>query len=301
MAFLDTLRQRNIMPGVPAGNTFGNEMYYGQPPINAGGISGGFGDTGPMDPFFENRMRNRDITDFAAKTRIAGDESIRQENIRRLFDPNSGLMTTLRPQNTVYQPSPSEMGAISPLDQAKLDLEKRKIDTVGGLDRAEFELKTKEYELDRLKNEQIYGTKNADMERKTADSEARLKLAYDKLQQDAGNAQNIAEYRDAQMRATQARMELMQQQHDAALTETKRMHDAQIKKYQDDLDLARNTETKTVIGEDGTERTVTVQKGQKPVKKGTAEGTVRVIAPDGQHGNWPANKPLPKGYVHIGE
>src|SRR5882672_3056476 len=106
MAFLDTLKQRNTILGSPAGSTYGQEAYFGQPPIrNAGfGVSGQDLDLSTFRDAEQQRqfnLRNRDITDFAAKTRIAGDESIRQENMRRLYNPD--MMHGGQP-NTVYQP-----------------------------------------------------------------------------------------------------------------------------------------------------------------------------------------------------
>lgn len=299
MAFLDTLRQNNRMLGTPAGGTYGNEMYYGQPPI-----SGASGDGGNIDILgLMNHVRDRDLLDFKRRTRITGDETIRQENYRRMFDPNSGWMGN-QPQNVVYQRPPSEMDQIGPLDKAKLDLERRKIDESGGINRAELGLKGKEYELDKLKNEQIYGTKQADMERKTTDANQRLQLAYDKLQQDAGNAQNIAAYRQAQVDATNARMELMQHQHETDATETKRLHDATIAKMQAEMDALKSGRTSEDVWTDANgiqHKIVDSSKGTRPVKKGNTPGTVRVIAPDGTHGDFPANKPLPKGYTHIGQ
>ena len=265
MAFADRLRQNNTVLGSPAGSTFGQEAYFGQPPI-----SGGFGNSGNIDiqglindqRMNQFNLRNRDISDFAAKTRIAGDESIRQENMRRIFDPNSGAMTTLRPQNTVYQPSPQELGQITPIDRAKLSLAREQVQGTP-LDRAEFGLKQKQYELDKVKNDQIYGTKAADMERKATEAEQRLKLAYDKLQLDQGNATNIAAYRDAQMAATNAKMELMAQQHAAELAETKKYHEATIADMKAKLDQASGSSSTTKVNADGTEKTVTTTKGSQ--------------------------------------
>src|SRR6266576_1981584 len=121
MAFLDSLRQNNRVLGTPAGGTYGNEMYYGQPPIR--GASGG-GDIDIMG--LMNEVRNRDLHDFERRTRITGDEAIRQENYRRMYDPDRFSTGGGAPgMNVVYQRPPSEVQQIGPLDRAKLDLEKR--------------------------------------------------------------------------------------------------------------------------------------------------------------------------------
>lgn len=302
MAFLDTLRKRNEVLGQPAGATYGNEMYYGQPPIaGVGGFNNGptYLDLSNEAVMEKNRDANRANSDFAYRTRVANDEAIRAENMRKIFDPNQ--LNFGRGMNVQYQPSIQEQGQITPIDKAKIDLEREKIQTVGGLDKAEFGLKNKQYELDKLKNEQIYGTKSADMERKSEEAEKRLRLAYDQLQARQGDASATAAYHQAQLAAQQARMELMATQHKSDLDETRRIHDAQMKKMRDDLDLATNSETKTVVDENGQEKTVTTRKGTVPVKKSEREGYVRVIDPTGRHGDWPANKPLPKGFTHIGQ
>src|SRR5437016_3421628 len=199
MGFLDSLRQNNKVLGTPAGGTYGNEMYYGQPPIRNTG--GDIDIVGLM-----NEARNRDLHDFAAKTRITGDEAIRQENYKRMYDPDRFSTGGAAPtQNTVYQRPPSELQQIGPLDLAKLGLEKEKIETAGGIDKAELGLKTKGYELDKLKNEQIYGTKQAEMERKADETNKRLQLAYDQLQAKQGDASSTAAYHQAQIDATNAR------------------------------------------------------------------------------------------------
>lgn len=302
MAFLDELRQRNTVLGSPAGGTYGQEAYFGQPPVGGGGFNSGGGNIDIQGLINDQRMhqfnlRNRDISDFAAKTRITGDEAIRQENMRRIFDPNSGAMTTLRPQNTVYQPSIQEQGQITPIDQAKLSIAREQAQGTP-LDRAEFGLKQKQYELDKTKNDQIYGTKQADMQRKADEAEANLKLAYNKLQLDQGNAANVAAYHDAQMNATNARMALMGQQHAADLAEQKRLHDAQIADMKTKLDQSANSGESVDVWTDDQG----IQHRTTNTRKGSPSGkTIRVISPDGKHGNWNADKPLPQGWTRIGQ
>jgi len=270
----------------------GTGSYFGQPPVNPG-----YNPNEELRQAFDYR-RNRDVSDHQVNANFDSDLSLKHDYLRSRMTPEAlGI-----PQNVVYNPPASEEG-ISPLDKAKLGLEGKRIDQTGKLADAELGLKDREFKLDKLKNDQIYGPKTADMERKTNEANQRLQLAYDQLQARQGDSAATSEYHRAQIDAANARHALEMTQKEADLTESKRLHDAQIKDIHDKAAQAGVTIETTGISDDGNIKTTVTRKGERPVKQGTKPGTIRVIeTATGKHGDLkdPGNKPLPSGYTAIG-
>lgn len=130
-----------------------------------------------------------------------------------------------------------------------------------GIDRSRLQLDREKGELAQLKNQQIYDIKIADMERKTQDSEQRLKLAYDQLQARQGDQLALQQFREAQLGALNARHELELAQRERAMLEQQRMNDARIQQMRDAAEAAGYQITETELDPTGTKRTVVTRRG----------------------------------------
>lgn len=187
--------------------------------------------------------------------------------------------------NTVFNPG------MTPYQSGELALGKEKLDESKSSGDEAQALKDKQFDLETKKNQQIYQTKMDDMQRKADEADKKLALAQSDMERKKGDATALQAFHEAQIAATNARHDLDLAQKDKELKESQRLHDEQIKKMQGDLDLAKTPKkTTTTVNDAGNERT-TVTGPQGP--------TIRVIAPDGTHGSFPANEPLPNGYQKI--
>lgn len=257
MAFLDELRQRNNAGGV-ATPTFGPPQDQSNPVDMANNLL----------PLYQRR-KQIDLQDYQNRENFNTDVGVRRAALQRMFDPTQQQGQ----QNTV-------MGAdiISPTDKAKLDLEKQKLGHDVESDKAKLGLGEKELALEQQKSNQIYSTKQSDMQRKMDEANQRLQLAHDRLAMDTNNAANHAAFTKAQQDANDARHALDLKQRDDALTEQKRLHDAQIEKMNVEMENLRNPkpvttdlEQKTIDPNTGKEITETAK---KTVTKGSSTAPV---------------------------
>lgn len=282
MGFLDDLElTRNSNPG---GLYFGNPGTESLSPSDAANA---------LMPFY-HQVKNRELEDFKAKANFANNLQLKQSQLQRTFNPNGNADGS---PNVVYQPGPSDMlrakgnAPIDPLDQAKLTLERDKLSS-DKLDKStDNALNEKKFGLDQQKNEQIHQNKEDDLQRKADDSNNRLKLAYDQLQAKQGDAAAQLAFHQAQQEAKKAADNLKDQQHKAELAENIRVHDAQIKKMQDDYDALKNSVTVTELNPEGTKKTTTTAKGTQATKK-----RVAVVGPKGEKGTIEEGDTLPTGW-----
>lgn len=266
MAFLDELRKQ----GNPLGTGAPGGVYtpqFGPAPV-------GPGDDSDLMPMF-HQIRNRNIQDQERLMRSASDIKLREDFMRARMTPEAAG----QPQNVVYQPSPAEQ--LNPLDLAKFGLEKQKLAQSTKLGEERLGLGEREHQLDELKNRQIYETKINDMQRRSQEAEADLKLKQQQFEANTTNASARMALQQAQMAATDARHQLDIAQRDRQLDESKRQADQRnetLKKQLEDQGVS----IEEIKRSDGTSEFKVVQKGaagassQKNVydKSGKLVGTV---------------------------
>lgn len=189
-----------------------------------------------------------------------------------------------QPMNTVFQQD------ITPYQAASLKLEKERINQTGQLGTERLNIQQQAQQLNELKNQQIYETKLIETERKVTDSENRLKLAYDQLAARQGDAKAQLEFRESQVAAINARHALDIARKDYALEEQKRVNESLIAAREAAIEAGKGSTTKTVLNEEGTERTTTVTRGTNNTTKPAAQTPTNVKA-----GTQPANTTPMKG------
>lgn len=214
----------------------------------------------------DSELRRRDMNDFKNKNQFMSDLSLRQNRLGNVFNTQTEQQ---KPMNVVFKDD-----SITPFQKAQLDIKKddntidrAKLAQTSKLGEEKLDLAKAGHELDVKKNQNIYDTKHAEMQRKVDESNNRLGLAYDQLQNKQNDANSQINYHKAQMDALKAQHELDNHRRDSAAEETKRMHDAQIQALQDRIDQTGNTETTTELDESGKKRTVKVKKGTPKIDK----------------------------------
>lgn len=284
MGFIDELRRRNSFNPLaiePSGGVATPIFGRIENDVNPAA----FADS--MLPVYAKRQA-MDLQDFKARTGFVNDLSVRQNNLQRMFDVN-------KPKDVVY--NPNGLDGVPPAQRIGFELDKQRLGLEAGrqketseLNRAKFGLDTKQYELDKEKNTNIYNTKQQEIERKVNESELRLKLAYDQLSAKNNSAEATAAYHKAQIEAANARHELSIAQRDRQLEESQRLHDAQIEKLNADMEALRAPKVETTeVNKDGTKKTVTTAKGEAseytpapPAIQAKAKpGEKYVLSPDG--------------------
>jgi len=258
------------------------------------GNSGVYGSQNPErpDPMMAlqivNRLRDRDMNDFKEKQNFMSDLSQRQPNMRQVFSPtiNNGGGQNQPPMDTVLkdntQPiTPFQREGLN-IDKSKLGLEGQKVAQSAKFGEERISADKAKQDLDTLKNKQIYDTKQADMQRKVEESQAKLELAQKTLEQKGQTAEGVSKFKDAQLEAIKAQRELDNNRHDAAAEEATRLHDAQIAAMQGKTENSNRSDiTTTSLSPDQQTKTVTKSKGSSRIK---------VIHPDGTPGTIDASE-----------
>lgn len=230
---------------------------------DSGGGGGGF----TAEDLFANdaELRRRDMNDFRQKNQFMADLSNRQPNARNVFNPEGGMKQATAGMNTYLKEDPDR---ITPFQQAGLNLKKEdlgidraKLAQSGKLGEEKLALSEKGHELDVKKNQQIFDTKHADMQRKSDEANSKLDLAERQLQSRQGDAMALAARHKAELDARTAQHELDNYRKDQALADTQKKHEAEIAAMNERLRQSRGSKTKTSLNAEGTEKTVETTKG----------------------------------------
>lgn len=248
MGFLDSLRRNNA----PLASPPPGQMLGGHP------VSLGVAPPNPMDaaisamePFLL-RQKNREIDD--AKNMMLFN-NIHQpggmpgmDRIRQIADPNQGM-------NVQYQPGITDFQKASlSQNQQGLDLDRAKFGEAKRTGDEKLALTGERLKLDVDKNNNIYETKQRELEQKIRDSDRDAAIARERI----ASGQDTAAARDllsrAQIAATDARHALDIAQRDNALEVQRNESIARIKNLEDQI-AGRNsptTEESTVTTDDET-------------------------------------------------
>lgn len=262
MGFVEELRQRKgaMSPsGVPYGSTGVATPMFG--PQDNSSIASTMDE---LMPAF-HQIRNRNMADFQEQSNFASDLSLKQDFLRSRMNPAGN-----QPQNVVYQPNAAEAAPpVTPFQKAGLDLESRKLAQSGRIGDEKLALDKQGFGLDQLKNEQIFNTKSADMQRKVDDANAKLELARERLMSDQASASSLLMFKNAQADALAQREALKAEQAMAQQNINERIAAARINKLESDIALAGGpitTERKIspVDPDTGQTSTTTVTRGRGP-------------------------------------
>lgn len=268
MGFADALRQRNLMAPVAPPVDAQSFDTFGMPIRKLGLAQPGGGDISAIihqiEPFL-NRQRAAGLEDMRYQQNLMNQApAISEGRIRNVMDPN-------QPQNVVFDPGMTEFQKANlSLDKQKLaigtDLEKQKIDQSGKLGAERLGLQEGALKLNQLKNEQIYETKIADMERKSNEAAARLALAQQQLQGRENDAISRDQLARARIDAQIAKHELDLARKDREIENSTALANARIKALQDAAEAAGyvTEETDLTTDDEGN------QKSTKVTKKGPA-------------------------------
>lgn len=288
MGFLDKL----------AANPSGSGIYNSSGPQNV--------DFGPTLSAI-NQLKDREMNDYKQKAQFNQELSLRQPRLQQIYAPPGSRIGNLNQgQPDVVFGGEDKSGALpTPMQQEGINQNKQEM----GLQEQKLAQQSKfgdqkiaqmqaTHDLNKQKSDQIFQTKQADMQRKVDEANNKLGFAYDQLNQKGNNADTLAAIKQAQIDSQKAQMELMNHHHTAQLEELKIQHAATNKHLQDQLDetKANNKAKLNAAGQPTTEVKSQDASGAITTTKTKGSNTIRVIHPDGRHGVFPANQPLPEGF-----
>lgn len=262
--------------------------------MNNPGGSGIYGQPGNQDSSGEaldllNKVKDREMRDFKDKSQFMSDMSIKQDRMRRHFDPMLGQappsennqMNAQNPQgmNVVLGRDPNAMTGYEKgqlgIRQQGVNLNRDRLASSNRLGEEKLGVEKDKQQLAEEKNTNIRDTKMADIERKTNEANSKLELAQKALEAKTKAGEDTLQAHKDLAAAVEERHKLEMQQKDTQFNETKKMHEAQIKKMEEDAKRAENTETTTEVDASGNKKTVTT-------KKGDSAGTIQVTGKDGK-------------------
>ena len=257
------------------------------------GIYGSIAPSQPPDVLnLFNKVRDRDLNDFYKKADFMSNLSLKQDRLKRIYDQQDNQT---QPMNTVLgrdpnTMSPYEKGELS-IRQQQIGQEGQRLAQQGKLGQEALDIKQQQEKLNQQKSDQIHEQKMADMQRKIDESNQRIQLAQQALQQKTDNAEaQLAAHKElAAAMEERHKLELAQKQ--AQFDKTSAQHQQTIDALNKRLQQQSRTRTTTQINPEGTERTTTTERGNAigaPVKN--PDGTYTVTAPDGSKGIIPADK-----------
>jgi hypothetical protein len=241
---------------------------------NPGG-SGVYGGVNPSNYSTGDALlykKQRDQMDMENEQKMANFNSnlqLKQERLRRLYaDPNMGYGTPGNPSgqpNVVFKDNHPD---ITPLQTATLDVQKERFaderkdkDFAQNQAQQRTNLAGQNLELEKKKNQQIYDTKQADLQRKADEAAARESLARDQMKGKENDFQALQRHRDAALESTNAKHALdlstKDRQHQEDLAELKRKHDAEIEA----LKARGSSVTETEVTPEGNKKKVTKKSG----------------------------------------
>lgn len=218
--------------------------------------------------------------------------SVRPDRVRNMFgQPDQ--------PNVVFNPG------ITDFQKESLALDRQKLAVGDATDRAKLAqdkdlgegrlaLNEGKLALDTEKNKNIYETKLKELDQRATEAEKKLEFAQQVANSRNATANDMLNFRQAQLEATKAQHEAENARRDAADAETKRMNDARIKQIQDAADAAGYSISESEVNEDGTRKTTVTKKGSQY----DPNSRVPVIGPNGETGTVTAeeSKSLPKGW-----
>lgn len=314
MGFYDTLRNSN-----------GNSSIWG-----SGGSSKEYGIADALS--LDAEYRRRDMNDRIQMQQQSQNQNPgmgqQRNRMQSLFNPQgpnpngAPIGTDGMPMDVVFKDNNPDL--MRPLgtrekiavdrDRDRLAIEDRRYDQQRNLDRDKlalvkednvlardkFGLEKEGHALDKLKNEQIFSTKTKDMERKAAESEARLGHAGRVLDLRTETSRATDADRDARRTLDSIRYERQLAQKDKQLSDANIFNTNRIRNENKRLDQAGTSTQTTTLDPEGRERTVTTKRGtgthRGTVVKPPPPGRIRVRGPNGESGTLPVGTELPDGW-----
>jgi len=272
---------------------------------NAPGRSGIYGQPGQGQDLdvlgIVNKLKDRELQDFKDKSNFMSDLSVKQQGkLRTMYDPNNqpiDQQTGLR-----HTPDGQQMGVqlgydskmmpqSAPMNdyqkgelgirQQGVNLESQKLAQTGKLGQESMDIKTRQEALNKEKSDQINATKQADMQRKITESEAKIEQAQAVLESKNTNAEAQLEAHKALATAVEERHKLEMTQKQGQFDKLNEQHQELIK--QSEKKLKQGSRSQTTVEQGGEKRTTTTTRGD-------AADTVNVMGKDGKQYTIPKDK-----------
>ncbi len=236
-----------------------------------------------------SRLRGEKLQQREQEAQFNSDLSIRHAaGLQRMQE---GMQSDKQP-NVVFQDNHPD---VTPAQTAELgqkakgtELQTTELKNKIGNEKFNQNLETQKFNLENKKNDQIFATKQADMQRKMDEANSKLEQAERKMQGQQGNMDAMAQYHKAQIDALTAKHDMDTFMKDRAFDEQKRQHDNQMGVMQRKLDQAGHKTVETDVNPEGTKRTTTTTSGSR----------VNVKGPNGEEGTVSAEEAasLPQGW-----
>ena len=238
-----------------------------------------------------NSLKDREMLDFKNKASFMADLELKQNRLRRLFDTETGQNQGSQQgpggqMNTVMAKDPNSMTGYEKgelgVRQQQLGLDQQKLQQQGKMGEQALDIKQQQETLNKQKSDQIDAVKQADMQRKIDESNQKIELAKQQLQQRTDNAQAQLDAHKALSDAMEERYKLEIAQKDAQFNATHSQMQQRIDLLTKQAEAAKHTKS---VKTDSQGNSITTE-----TTKGSAADTVQVKGKDGNVYEIPADK-----------
>lgn len=263
--------------------SFMNSLMYNP----SGGVYGQPSQGGESDVLnLVRQIKQMNSNDFKDKANFMSDLSLKQDRLKRIYDTQDSSQGP-QGQNTVMAADPNAMTGYQKgelgIRQQELGQNQQKINQTGKLGEEAATTKQAQEKLNQQKSDQINANKQADLERKIEESNQKIQLAQQALNDKTANQEaQLQSHKDLAAAVEERhKLEMANMQH--RFDTTSDQHQQTIDEMQKRLDQNSRSSTTTEMNADGTKKTVTT-------KRGAAAKTVQVKGKDGKTYEIPADK-----------
>lgn len=248
-----------------------------------------------------DQMRQREKADFQDKATFMADLSLKQDRLRKLYDPTSVRTATAGQMNNQLPDTQQAPQGEMPIRQAQdpnqinayqkgelgirqqgVDLEKQKLAQQGKMGEEAIGIKQQQEKLNQQKSDQINAQKTAEHDRKEAESSQKIQIMQGELERKTKAGEDTLQLHKDMLKAVEERhnLEMEKFKRDADLKDQKFN---ELKKQHEDLIKNQSRSTQTKTDSSGNKITTTTEKG-------SASERVTVKGKDGKTYEIPKDK-----------
>jgi len=260
-----------------------------------------------------NQVKERDLQDFMKKAQFMSDLSLRQNRMQRIYDmqdaasqqqdKSTGTVMGHDPYAEMTAYERGELGVRQQAAKQQTDIESQRLSQQGRLGQEAIDVRSAQERLNQQKSDQISAQKQADMQHKIDESNSKIELAQrtlaDRTKTTEEHLANQKEYQsliEERHKLEMARKDATHKDEmdkaNRTFQENQRMHDAQIKNYEDIIKKrGQPTTSITDINPEQTRRVTTTTRGeQRNAPSKQEDGTYNVTGRNGKQYNIQASQ-----------
>jgi hypothetical protein len=243
-------------------------------PSGSAGVYGQSSQSNPNDTLnLVNQIKNREMSDYKDKANFMADLSLKQDRLRRLYDPQQpqqmqpqqqqdqqGMLNRMDPSSAGNNPNALQKAELG-IKQQQANTESQRVNQQGQMGQQALDIRDKQEQLNTKKEGDIKDSAAAKLQAKIDESVGKLTQAQESLQAKIQQGLDTTKDHEAAMKAAK-------EFHDASMASKQRELDDKESQFQEltrqhkELASQRgNKTTTTSVNPEGTQRTVNTRSG----------------------------------------